>query len=96
MMMRTGNCEDIEGGFSTIVSALEVDSCESDDCRPSMIGANASSVTASADLTAICWASKTAGGVRTPECENMTGTMLEYRRGGGVPPATADNKDDVQ
>jgi len=77
MMMSTGNCEDIEGGLSTTVSALEVNICESDTRRLSMMGAKASLPIGSLALTAACWASKTAGGVRTPECENMAGMALE-------------------
>ena len=95
-MIRKGNCEDIEGGLSTAVSALEVDACERDVRRSSMIGVNASLPTASSDLRASCWASKTAGGVRTPECEKIVGTVLEYRRDNGVPPGAPENMDDVR
>jgi hypothetical protein len=92
MITRIGSWEVNEGCVSTIVSMLEVERCESDVLRPSMIGVNASPVVGSSGRTAICWASKTAGGVRTPECEKMAGTALEYRRKGGLPgPATKED-----
>jgi hypothetical protein len=75
-----------------MVSELKVDLCESDVRRPSMMGASASPPAGSSDRTVICWASRMAGGVRTPECEKMVGIALEYRRRDGLSPGTKDDE----
>jgi hypothetical protein len=60
-----------------------------------MMGANVSPPAGSSDRTTICWASRMAGGVRTPECENMVGIALEYRCKDGLPPGPAAKDDDM-